>query len=362
MAGFDFEIALQVSCFLFAIWAVGFMFGQLKLPPILGQLLIGIILGPNALDMVPYASNGLCGDSESSKNDACGGSSRRLLDNFVADHGELSPIGRLLADDGNLAPIGRLLAASSSGSGSGSGEAFWDCTWVQWDRWEDHYHLTNVWTFAGSVGVTLMIFESGMHIHFDKVAAIGKKALIVAIMGTGLPIVFGIIVVGALFSECRSDLAFYPWGFAAGCAFAPTSVGISINLLVESNMLNSMSGQTIIVAAFIDDVFSIVTLIIMQTLAEGGITAAKVLVPLVCCFTFLALGVLYAPTPVEPARESDAPQRAPAIPQPAPPRDAPARASYPGSCHPSSLARSPTRSPAHSPWPCARCASHALPR
>ena len=64
-----------------------------------------------------------------------------------------------------------------------------------------------------------------------------------AIFGTALPIIFGIVVVGGLFIDSAPDSAFYPWGFAAGCAFAPTSVGISIRLLDESKMLNSMAGQ-----------------------------------------------------------------------------------------------------------------------
>merc|ERR1719424_2220134 len=139
-----------------------------------------------------------------------------------------------------------------------------------------------------------MIMESGMHIHFDKVALVGKKALGVAIVGTGLPIVAGFLLVGALFSSMDSSLAWYPWGFSAGCAFAPTSVGISIKLLDESKMLNSMSGQTTIIAAFIDDVFSLVTLVILQTLAEGGIGPVDIIVPLVASTCFLVIGVLLA--------------------------------------------------------------------
>jgi Kef-type K+ transport system membrane component KefB len=82
----------------------------------------------------------------------------------------------------------------------------------------------NIWTFVGNVGVTLMIFQSGMHIHFDKVAQVGRKAFVVAIFGTALPLLTGMAVVGGLTGE------YYPSGFAAGCAFAPlpsTSVSSS---------------------------------------------------------------------------------------------------------------------------------------
>ena len=89
------------------------------------------------------------------------------------------------------------------------------------------------------VGVTLLIMESGMHINFEKVKVIGGKAFVVAIIGTAAPMVMGMLLVAALFPG-----KLYPEGFAAGCALAPTSVGISIKLLSDAKMLNSMAGQT----------------------------------------------------------------------------------------------------------------------
>jgi len=272
MGGFDFEVALQISCFLFAMWFVSWAFEKVKIPPILGQMVVGIFLGPNGMDMVPYASNGLC--------------TERLLDPVPSGSGSGAGYLTNVSDAGSfgdeMAHNHRMLAGAG------------DCKSVQWDRWETGVPLTNIWTFVGNVGVTLMIMESGMHIHFDKVAAVGKKATIVAIFGTALPIVFGIVVVGALTMGEDAELAFYPWGFAAGCAFAPTSVGISIRLLDESKMLNSMAGQTTLIAAFIDDVFSLVTLVILQTLAKCQISADKIVTPLICSFVFLAIGALLA--------------------------------------------------------------------
>ena len=89
------------------------------------------------------------------------------------------------------------------------------------------------------MGVTLLIMESGMHINFEKVKLIGGKAFVVAIIGTAAPMVMGMLLVAALFPG-----KLYPEGFAAGCALAPTSVGISIKLLSDAKMLNSMAGQT----------------------------------------------------------------------------------------------------------------------
>ena len=153
MAGFDFEAGLQVMLFLVAIWGFGRGFQILRLPPILGQIAAGILCGPRMLDIVPYASNGMCDSIANPQPDPSG---------------------------------------SMSGSGSGADS----CSWVMWERFESGHHLTDIWRFIGNVGVTLMIMESGMHIHFDKVALVGKKAFGVAVVGTGLPIVTGFLAVG----------------------------------------------------------------------------------------------------------------------------------------------------------------------
>lgn len=261
MAGFDFLVGLQIALFLGAVWGAGRFFTICKLPAILGQLAAGIVLGPNFLDMVPYASNGRCD---------------HIIDGLL-------PYDPVDASGSN----GRMLAGGPVG-----------CDDVPWERWVEDKHVPNIWVFAGNVGVTLMIMESGMHIHFDKVAILGKLATVVAVVGTGLPIAIGVAITGALWSATdpgkSTEWAFFPWGLAAGCSFAPTSVGISINLLEESKMLSSDAGQTTLTAAFIDDVFSLVTLVILKTLARGPPRAVDIIVPLICSFAFLGICVFLA--------------------------------------------------------------------
>ena len=259
MAGSSFDVALWVTLFLFSIWAGGRAFKVMKLPPILGQLLMGVLFGPQVFDVVPYASNGLC--------------------ESIINPEPASPTSRMLAE------------SSGSGSGGVNGSSYiFKCIDVHWERWESGGHIKSIWQFIGEIGVTLMIFESGMHIHFEKVAQIGKKALWVAVVGTALPFFSGWLIVGGLFGMDN----FFPSGFAAGCAFAPTSVGISIFLLEDAKMLNSMAGQTTLTAAFIDDVFSLVMLVILTNLAKGELGPADVIVPIIGSFCFLGLSVFLA--------------------------------------------------------------------
>ena len=61
-----------------------------------------------------------------------------------------------------------------------------------------------------------MIMESGMHIHFDKVAEVGKSATKVAIVGTFLPIVMGLPLCRVHLPECQFGAFLLPMGFCSG--------------------------------------------------------------------------------------------------------------------------------------------------
>ena len=214
MAGVSFDLLIGMMFFLIAVWGSGRMFRMVALPAILGEFLAGVLLGPNFLDVVPYASNGEC-DTIIFPNDESGSSSAQI--------------------------DGRMLAGSYGGPPC-KANLVWTPRWTISDTTivGKTMHTPDIWSFMGTVGVTLLIMESGMHINFEKVKQIGGQALIVAIVGTTAPLVLGMLLVGALFGQD----AMYPDGFAAGCALAPTSVGISIKLLSDAKMLNSMAGQT----------------------------------------------------------------------------------------------------------------------
>eukprot|EP00605_Chrysophyceae_sp_TOSAG23-4_P000400 GSChrysophyteH1.ASY1.ANO1.456.1 assembled CDS len=127
----------------------------------------------------------------------------------------------------------------------------------------------SILALVGNVGVALMIFESGMHLNFDKVKVVGNKAFVIA---------------------CIVGFDIFPDSMAIGIALAPTSVGISLKMLGEAKFLNSIPGQTIITSAFIDDIFSLVMLVIMVNIAKGDVTAGSILIPLVSSFALVGFG------------------------------------------------------------------------
>jgi len=242
MGGVAFDQLALVVLFLFAVWFMGRVFKILRLPSVLGEFLAGLLLGPECFDLVPFASNGKCPPLDLGR--------RRL------------------------------------GGGGDEDEYVTGCKNILW--WNGD-HIIDIWSFAGTVGVTMLIMESGMHINFKKVRVVGFKALIVAIIGTAGPLLAGIALVEAFFPGKA-----YPDGFAAGCALAPTSVGISIKLLDDAKMLNSVAGQTTLTAAFVDDVFSLVLLVLLASLAPGDANPGVIIAITIGAFLFLGLGVVLA--------------------------------------------------------------------
>ena len=164
----------------------------------------------------------------------------------------------------------------------------------------DFSHTFSPLRLLGLIGVGLVIFESGMHLDIQKVANwdIGPHVVAVACMGTLFPIILGMLFMNALGADI------YPAGLAAGFALAPTSVGISLTLLGRAKQLNSRNGQIIMSAAFLDDIFSIICLVVLTNLGHGSLEPVNhIVLPLIFSFGFVGLGAvgsIYMPllTPV----------------------------------------------------------------
>ena len=133
----------------------------------------------------------------------------------------------------------------------------------------------------GLIGVTLMLFESGLQVQFHKWQQIWGRSLLVALLGTCLPIGTGIVFAYVLGWKP------YPDGAALGCALAPTSAGMAIQALTEAKQRGSVYGQTIISAAFLDDVFSIMTWIVLWNTSTTQSTFQACIVPTLYVMAFL---------------------------------------------------------------------------
>ena len=88
-----------------------------------------------------------------------------------------------------------------------------------------------------------MIFESGLHVDFGMLRKVGLRASVVALLGTFLPLLSGMLLVMAFDSE-RYEL--WPVGLAVGVSLAPTSVGMALKMLGEKKQLGEEYGQLIV--------------------------------------------------------------------------------------------------------------------
>jgi len=133
----------------------------------------------------------------------------------------------------------------------------------------------DIFTLIGHTGVALMIFESGMEFNFDMAKIVGPKACAVAVLGTILPLISGSILMVIY------GYPLLPDAISVGTSLAPTSVGIALRLLGEADMLQEKFGQTIMTAAFVDDILSLVLFNILFSLRGEFNVMATVVYPVV---------------------------------------------------------------------------------
>ena len=134
----------------------------------------------------------------------------------------------------------------------------------------------------GEIGLVLLVIEAGVDIDVVTLKLIGKRGVVIAIIGSILPIAFGLAIAFAMGANTTAAIA-------AGAAFGPTSLGIAMNILKQGKIINTPTGQLIVAAAIIDDMIALIILSQLGGLV-GEITTASVVVPIVSALAFLIIG------------------------------------------------------------------------
>lgn len=153
---------------------------------------------------------------------------------------------------------------------------------------------SQVISVLAELGVIILLFEIGLESDLQELIRVGPQAAVVAVVGVvapfaagtaGLVYLFGIPVVPAIF---------------AGAALTATSIGITAKVLAEIGQLSTKEGQIIIGAAVLDDVLGIIILAVVASLAKTGeIVVSNVIYLIISAGVFLVgailLGRLLAP-------------------------------------------------------------------
>lgn len=204
-------VLLSLVVIYFASKAGGELCARINLPPVLGELVGGVLVGVSAFSLLVFPEGGI-------------EASQSLLMQFLQATAGLSP---------EAAPA--VFATQSE-----------------------------VISVLAELGVIILLFEIGLESDLQELIKVGPQAAIVAIVGVVVPFAAG--TAGLVFFF---DLGTIPAIFA-GAALTATSIGITAKVLAELGQLTTKEGQIIIGAAVLDDVLGIIVLAVVASLAKTG--------------------------------------------------------------------------------------------
>lgn len=137
------------------------------------------------------------------------------------------------------------------------------------------------------LGVIILLFEIGLESDLRELQKVGIKASIVAVVGVVAPFLLGTVGLMYIFGMPSIPAIF------AGAALTATSIGITSKVLSELGQLKSKEGQIIVGAAVIDDVLGIIVLAVVASLAKTGEVDILNVVYLILSATGFLLGSIF---------------------------------------------------------------------
>ena len=222
-------VLLSLVIIYFASKLGGEVCARIDLPPVLGELVGGVLVGVSAFHLLVFPESG------STANDS-------LIMSFLQQTAGLS-----------LEATPDVFATQSE-----------------------------VISLLSELGVIILLFEIGLESDLKELIRVGPQAAVVAVVGVvapfaagtaGLVYLFGVPVVPAIF---------------AGAALTATSIGITAKVLAELEQISSKEGQIIIGAAVLDDILGIVVLAVVASLVKTGeIEITNIIILMVSAGAFL---------------------------------------------------------------------------
>ncbi|HEY9629781.1 MAG TPA: cation:proton antiporter [Coleofasciculaceae cyanobacterium] len=217
----------------FAAKLVGELCIRVNLPPVLGELTAGVIVGISALNLLIFPD---------------------------AQHSFHSLILDLLQSTAGLEP-------QSVQSVAGS--------------------ISEVISVLSELGVIILLFEIGLESDLKELIRVGPQAAVVAVVGVVVPFALGTAGLITFFGVATVPAIF------AGAALTATSIGITAKVLAEIGQLTSKEGQIIIGAAVLDDILGIIVLAVVASLAKTGeIRISNIIYLIVSASVFLIGAIL----------------------------------------------------------------------
>ncbi len=152
----------------------------------------------------------------------------------------------------------------------------------------DPYSVGAILKMLASIGVVLLLFEVGLESQIDDMLAVGASALLVAVLGVIAPILLGIVVGWVFLPEQSWHVHLF-----LGATLCATSVGITARVLKDMGRSQQRESRIILGAAVIDDVLGLLVLAVVGGIIQQGenFQALGLLIIVAKAFGFLAAAV-----------------------------------------------------------------------
>lgn len=226
-------VMLSLVVIYFASKLGGEISNRVGLPPVLGELVGGVIVGVSALDLLVFPEGGA-------------NSSSSVIMQFLQLTAGISP---------------------------NAAESIFE-------------KQSEVISVLSELGVVVLLFEIGLESNLKELLKVGVQAAVVAVVGVVVPFGAGTVVLMTLFGVPVVPAIF------AGAALTATSIGITSKVLSELGRLNSPEGQIILGAAVIDDVLGIIVLAVVASLAKTGVVDVGNVIYLIISATAFLVGAI----------------------------------------------------------------------
>lgn len=227
-------VLLSIVFIYFASKLGGELSKLVDLPPVLGELVAGVVVGVSALHLLVFAENGAIATDSAVIN---------ILQQIMGLSGE---------------SINEVFTTQSE-----------------------------IISVLAELGVIVLLFEIGLESDLRELQKVGAKAAIVAVVGVVAPFIGGTAGLMLIFGMPTIPAVF------AGAALTATSIGITSKVLSDLGQLKSTESQIIVGAAVIDDVLGIIVLAVVASLARTGEVDVVNLVYLIISATVFLLGAIF---------------------------------------------------------------------
>ncbi|MDQ3801138.1 MAG: cation:proton antiporter [Acidobacteriota bacterium] len=125
-------------------------------------------------------------------------------------------------------------------------------------------HPTEVTGVLAEVGVIFLLFTVGLETKPQAILKVGKKAMVVAVLGVIVPFIAGYLI---MYLTGRTNIE----AMFLGAAMVATSVGITARVLSAMGLLDAPTARIILGAAVIDDILGLLILAVVKSISTTGV-------------------------------------------------------------------------------------------